>query len=176
MSQNARKIYDRKIEESKGPAFDLIGTGISSNIGMGISGSQVDPKSLYKRANHSVGRANTIQKRGQKGSHSVRPFNRNQTTSKVDFNLSGVNIPVHQNEPNLNYNNNVKQVKPPLPGRRMKGPNKFKKEEFRTGGELMPRVRSIGPNNNDLAIGAHKPNLNPKAMKNQSSKSKILNN
>jgi len=31
MTRNVKKVYDKKIEESKGPSFGLIGTGINHN-------------------------------------------------------------------------------------------------------------------------------------------------
>lgn len=109
MSQNAQKIYDRKLEESKGPSFGLIGMGlVTGDDGLMPSGVQIDPKSLYnsqrRGGNQIMDKAGLKLKRAHRGSNSVRP------PQKLDFNLSGVNIPVQGQDMMLNN-----AGRPPLP-------------------------------------------------------------
>ena len=123
MGPNARRIYDQKLEDSKGPSFDLVGTGLANNMTINES-KAVNPSSLYRKQNHSVGRS-IVSKKIQKGSHSVRPNRDIPNNNKLDFNLSGVNIPVQQNEKPL------KSIRPPLPGKRIRGPHKFKNDDLK---------------------------------------------
>lgn len=147
MSQNARRVYDQKLEESKGPTFDLIGTGLAGNFG-GPS-TVVEPSSLFRKQNHSVGRTGVARNVHKGGSHSVRPpRGTSQKPSNLDFNLSGVNIPVLQNEAAIKAN------RPPLPGKRIRGPHKFKNDDL-IGEMIIDEQNSQIPSNNrvDLSIG-----------------------
>jgi hypothetical protein len=108
MPARVQREYDRKMQESKGPDLGLVGMGIAaSDNTFNVNGLTVDPKSLYnsqKRYNSNVTRKVIPQRKSYRNSNSVKP------DPKLDFNLSGINIPVHC------HKDEVELVRrPPLP-------------------------------------------------------------
>jgi hypothetical protein len=89
MGLNAQKIYDSKIEESKGPSFGLVGTSFAPDVN--TEAQEIDVKSLYnsrKRIAHPLAYQRAPRIRQKRISNSVNP------SEKADFNLSGINIPL----------------------------------------------------------------------------------
>ncbi|CAI2384236.1 unnamed protein product [Moneuplotes crassus] len=147
MSQHARKEYNKKLEESKGPEFGLVGFGVTP---MEIS-KEVDSKTLYTQKNRKNAIPHKyksgINKRSHRSSNSVKP------AQNLDFNLNGKNIGVQEISPTL--------MRPPLPGN--KPPRASKGISKNSKGKSQLNSRGRKRDLSDIRIGFNNTDNQPKA-------------